>query len=177
MRARVYGLLAEFNSPSEILTATRRAYSEGYRKMDAYTPFPVHDLPAALGMRKNAVPFITLLGGILGGGTAFLLQWWINSIAYPINIAGRPMFSWPSFIVVTFEMTILFASLSAFIGSLALNGLPLPHHPIFNSQEFAAATRDKFFLCIEATDPRFDRDETERFLQTLNAHVVTEVPY
>jgi Alternative complex III, ActD subunit len=176
MKARVYGLLAEFDSPKEILTATRRAYLEGYRKMDAYTPFPVHDLADALGMKRTAVPFITLLGGILGGGTAYALQWWINTIAYPINIAGRPLHSWPSFIVVTFEMTVLFAGLAAFIGSLALNGLPMPHHPIFNSEEFSAASRDKFFLCIEATDPRFDRTDTERFLQTLNARAITEVP-
>jgi hypothetical protein len=144
--------------------------------MDAYTPMPVHDLADALGMKKNAVPFITLLGGLLGGGTAYALQWWINTIAYPINIAGRPMHSWPSFLVVTFEMTVLFAGLAAFFGALAMNGLPMPHHPIFNSPEFAAASRDKFFLCIEASDPRFDRAETERFLQTLNARAVTEVP-
>lgn len=176
MKARVYGLLAEFDSPSEILTATRRAYTEGYRRMDAYTPMPVHDLADALGMKRTAVPFITLLGGILGGGTAYALQWWINTIAYPINIAGRPLHSWPSFIVVTFEMTVLFAGLAAFLGSLAMNGLPMLHHPIFNSPEFAAASRDKFFLCIEATDPRFDRTDTERFLQTLNARAITEVP-
>jgi hypothetical protein len=176
MRARVYGLLAEFDSPSEILTAARRAYAEGYRKMDAYTPFPVHDLADAVGMKRNAVPLVTLLGGILGGGTAYLLQWWINTIAYPINVAGRPLHSWPAFIVVTFEMTVLFAGLAAFIGSLALNGLPMPHHPIFNSEEFAASTRDKFFLCIEATDPRFDLVDTEQFLHTLNARAITEVP-
>ncbi len=176
MKPRVYGLLAEFDSPSEILTATRRAYTGGYRKMDAYTPFPVHDLADALGMKRNAVPLITLIGGILGGGAAYALQWWINTIAYPLNVAGRPLHSWPSFIVVTFEMTVLFAGLAAFFGSLALNGLPMPHHPIFNSDEFAAASRDKFFLCIEATDPLFDRVETERFLQTLNARAITEVP-
>lgn len=176
MKPPLYGLLAEFDTPSEILTATRRAYAEGYRKMDAYTPFPVHDLAEALGMQRNAVPFLTLVGGILGGSTAYLLQYWINTIAYPLNIAGRPMHSWPSFIVVTFEMTVLFAGLAAFLGALALNGLPTPHHPIFNSESFSASTRDKFFLCIETTDPMFDRAGTERFLQTLNPREVTEVP-
>lgn len=177
MRAPVYGLLAEFDSPSEIVAATRRAYAEGYRKMDAYTPFPVHHLAEALGMKKNAVPLVTLIGGILGGLTAYLLQYWINVIAYPINIGGRPLHSWPAFIIVTFEMTVLFAGIAAFAGSLALNGLPMPHHPIFNSEEFREATRDKFFLCIEATDPQFDMVDTERFLQELNARAVTEVPY
>lgn len=172
----LYGLLAEFDTPSEILTATRRAYAEGYRKMDAYTPFPVHDLADALGMRRNAVPLVTLIGGILGGLTAYMLQYWINVIAYPINVAGRPLHAWPSFIIVTFEMSVLFAGIAAFVGSLALNGLPLPHHPIFNSESFSSSTRDKFFLCIEATDPRFDRAETERFLQTLNPREITEVP-
>lgn len=176
MKPPVYGLLAEFDSPSELLTATRRAYVEGYRKMDAYTPFPVHDLAEALGMHKSFVPTITLVGGILGGLAAYLLQYWINVIAYPINIAGRPMHSWPSFIIVTFEMTVLFAGIAATFGMFALNGLPQPYHPIFNSEEFAASTRDKFFLCIEATDPRFDRADTQRFLQDLNPRAVTEVP-
>jgi hypothetical protein len=176
MNQTLYGLLAEFDTPSEILTATRRAYAEGYRKMDAYTPFPVHDLAEALGMHKTAVPLITLIGGILGGLTAYTLQYWINVIGYPLNVAGRPLHSWPSFIIVTFEMTVLFAGLSAFLGSLALNGLPLPYHPIFNSENFSSSTRDKFFLCIETTDPRFDRSATERFLQTLNPREITEVP-
>ncbi len=176
MRAPLYGLLAEFDSPSEILTATRRAYLEGYRRMDAYTPFPVHDLAEALGSKKSFVPTITLMGGLLGGGAAYALQYWINNIAYPLNIGGRPFHSWPSFIIVTFEMTVLFAGLAATFGMFALNGLPMPHHPIFNSEEFTAATRDKFFLCIEATDPRFERSETERFLRDLNPRAVTEVP-
>ena len=176
MSSTLYGLLAEFDTPSEILTATRRAYAEGYRKMDAYSPMPVHDLDRALGMEKNAVPLVTLIGGILGGSTAYMLQWWINTIAYPINVAGRPMHSWPSFIPVTFEMTVLFAGIAAFVGMLALNGLPMPYHPIFNAERFSFVTRDKFFLCIEATDPRFDRVETAEFLQALNPRAVTEVP-
>ena len=175
MKATMYGLLAEFDSPSEVLAATRRAYAEGYRKMDAYTPFPVHDLAEALGTHKSYVPMVTLIGGILGGLTAYLLQYWINTIAYPLNIGGRPFHSWPAFIVVTFEMTVLFAGIAATFGMFTLNGLPQPYHPIFNSEEFAAATRDKFFLCIEATDPRFERAETERFLMELNPRAVTEV--
>jgi len=176
MKPTLHGLLAEFDTPSEILTATRRAYLEGYRNMDAYTPFPVNDLDKALGMQKSAVPLITLIGGILGGGTAYILQWWINTIAYPINVGGRPLHSWPSFIPVTFEMTVLFAGFGAFFGMLALNKLPMPYHPIFNSEVYANATRDKFLLCIEATDPRFDRAETEKFLLALNPRSVTEVP-
>jgi hypothetical protein len=176
MKPSVYGLLAEFDSPSELLTATRRAYIEGYRNMDAYSPFPVHDLAEALGTRKSFVPTITLIGGILGGLTAYLMQYWINVIAYPINIGGRPFHSWPSFIIVTFEMTVLFAGIAATFGMFALNGLPQPHHPIFNSDEFAASTRDKFFLCIEATDPRFERSETEKFLQDQKPRAITEVP-
>jgi hypothetical protein len=176
MKAPLYGLLAEFDSPSELLAATRRAYGEGYRKMDAYTPFPVHDLAEALGTRKSYVPTITLVGGLLGGLTAYLLQYWINVIAYPINIGGRPLHSWPSFIIVTFEMTVLFAGLAATFGMFALNGLPQPYHPIFNSEEFAAATRDKFFLCIEATDPHFERTQTKKFLMDLKPRAVTEVP-
>ncbi len=175
MKAPLYGLLAEFDSPSEILTATRRAYLEGYRRMDAYTPFPVHDLAEALGSKKSYVPTLTLIGGLLGGGSAYMLQYWINNIAYPLNVGGRPFHSWPSFIIVTFEMTVLFAGIAAVFGMFALNGLPMPHHPIFNSEEFSAATRDKFFLCIEATDPRFERTETERFLLDLNPRAVTEV--
>ncbi len=176
MKATIYGLLAEFDSPSEVLAATRRAYAEGYRKMDAYTPFPVHDLAEALGSRKSYVPLVTLVGGILGGLTAYLLQFWINTIAYPLNIGGRPFHSWPAFIIVTFEMTVLFAGIAATFGMFTLNGLPQPYHPIFNSEEFAAATRDKFFLCIEATDPRFERMQTEQFLMELHPRAVTEVP-
>src|SRR5512146_646749 len=176
MRAPLYGLLAEFDSPSEILKATRRAYLEGYRRMDAYTPFPVHDLAEALGSKKSFVPTITLMGGLLGGGTAYALQYWINNIAYPLNVGGRPFHSWPSFIIVTFEMTVLFAGLAATFGMFALNGLPMPHHPIFNVPRFAMATRDRFFLCIESTDPKFERAATRVFLEGLNPHSVEEVP-
>jgi hypothetical protein len=168
--------MAEFDTPSELLAATREAYREGYRKMDAYTPFPVEDLPEALGFEKTNVPLVTLLGGILGGCAAYGLQYWVHSIAYPLNIAGRPLHSWPAYIVVTFEMTVLFAGLASLFGMLALNGLPMPFHPVFNAERFAFATRDRFFLCIEATDPQFDLQATRQFLEALNPHVVMEVP-
>lgn len=176
MKPPLYGILAEFETPSELLTATRRAYLEGYRKMDAYTPFPISDLAEALGVHHTSVPLLCLIGGCLGGATAFLLQYWINVIAFPVNVAGRPLFSWPSFIPVTFEMTVLFAGFGAFFGMWALNGLPMPFHPIFNVERFAFATRDRFFLCIESSDPRFDPQTTRAFLESLNPHFVEEVP-
>ena len=177
MTPAVYGLMAEFETPTELLEATRRAYAEGYRRMDAYSPFPVPELPEALGVHKDHVSLITLTGGILGGGTAYLLQWWINTIAYPLNIGGRPYHSWPSFIIVTFEMTVLFAGLAAVFGMFALNGLPLPHHPVFNVKEFEKASRDRFFLCIEAVDPRFDLSATRSFLDGLSPIRIAEVPH
>ncbi|MFB3916866.1 MAG: DUF3341 domain-containing protein [Terriglobales bacterium] len=176
MRPPLYGIVAEFETPSELLTATRRAYLEGYRKMDAYTPFPIPDLAEALGFHENWVPLLCLIGGILGGSVAFLLQYWINVIAFPVNVGGRPLFSWPSFIPVTFEMTVLFAGFGAFFGMWALNGLPMPFHPVFNVERFAFATRDRFFLCIESSDPRFDPQTTRAFLESLNPHFVQEVP-
>jgi hypothetical protein len=168
--------MAEFDTPEEILKAARRAHAEGYRKMDAYTPFPVHNLAEAIGFSKPLVPAVVLLGGILGLLTAYLLQYWINTIAYPINVGGRPFHSWPSFIIVTFEMTVLFAGIAAFFGTLAMNGLPMLNHPVFNVERFTSASRDKFFLVIEATDPRFDLEHTLKFLETLNARFITEVP-
>jgi len=145
--------------------------------MDAYTPFPVEGLADVIGFRKTAVPLIVLIGVLLGTATAFLLQYWINVIAYPVNIGGRPFNSWPAFMIVCFELTILFGGITAVVGMLALNGLPLPYHPVFNSTRFEAASRDKFFLCIEAVDPKFDRAETERFLAGTNPRAVEEVPY
>jgi hypothetical protein len=123
------------------------------------------------------VALIVLIGGILGGLSGYLLQYWINVINYPLNVGGRPYHSWPSFIIVTFEMTILFAGISGVVGMLALNGLPMPYHPVFNVPRFKEATNEKFFLCIEAADPKFDRAETERFLASLNARNISEVPH
>jgi len=173
----VYGLMAEFESGPEVLVAAQKAYAEGYRNMDAYSPQPVHGLAEAIGFKKNRVATICLVGGLLGLATAYLLQVWINLIAYPLNVAGRPEHSWPSFIIVTFELTILFGGLSACIGMFAMNGLPMPYHPVFNVPQFASVTRDRFFLCIEAVDPQFDMTATRTFLESLAPESVAEVPY
>jgi len=177
IEARLYGLMAEFETPTDIVRAATRAHEEGYRRMDAYSPFPVEGLSEAIGFPKDQVALVCLCGGLMGLFTAYVLQYWINVISYPINIGGRPFHSWPSFIVVSFELTILFGGLSAAIGMLAMNGLPMPYHPVFNAPNFAAATRDRFFLCIESTDPRFDVADTRKFLLSLDPREVTEVPY
>jgi Alternative complex III, ActD subunit len=171
----LYGLMAEFESPGALLEATRRAHAEGYRKMDAYTPFPVEELAEALGFHDKWVPLVVLGGGIAGGLSAYGLEYWVSVIAYPLNVGGRPPHSWPAFIPVTFELTVLFAAFAAVIGMLLLNGLPRPYHPVFNAPRFALATRDRFFLCIEAGDPKFDRTATRRFLEGLAPREVTEV--
>ncbi|MEW6733376.1 MAG: DUF3341 domain-containing protein [Acidobacteriota bacterium] len=176
-RPPIYGLMAEFNQLQELVNATRRAYAEGYRKMDAYTPFPVEELSEALGFHHNRLPIIVLIGGILGGIGGYLLQYYVSVIDYPIIIGGRPMHSWPSFIPITFETTVLLAALFAVLGMLALNGLPMPYHPVFNVDRFVLATRDRFFLCIEATDPKFDRTATAEFLNSLQPREVSEVAY
>ncbi len=177
IRPPIYGLIAEFDTPTEIVVAARRAHEEGYRRMDAYSPFPVEGLAESIGFKRNRVSLVCLVGGLLGLATAYVLQYWISFIAYPVNIGGRPFHSWPSFIIVTFELTILFGGLSAAIGMLVMNGLPLPYHPVFNVPSFSAATRDKFFLCIEAADPRFDRMATYAFLSSLDPNTITEVPH
>lgn len=171
----LYGLMAEFAAPEMLLEASRRAFAEGYRRMDAYSPFPVDGLAEAIGFHKTRIPLIVLIGGLLGCLGGFYLQYWISVIDYPLNIGGRPLNSWPAFIPVTFELTILVAALSAVLGLLALNGLPMPYHPVFNVERFQFATRNRFFLCIEAIDPKFDRDATRRFLAGMNAQGVYEV--
>jgi hypothetical protein len=176
-RPPVYGLLAEFASPTDLLVAVRRARSEGYKVMDAYTPYPIEEVAEALHFHERRLPLIVLLGGIAGGLAGYLLQYWTSVVDYPLNVGGRPFHSWPAFIPVTFETTVLVAALSAVLGMLALNGLPMPHHPLFNAPRFALATRDRFFLCIEAADPQFDREGTLRFLQRLEPRSVTEVEW
>lgn len=176
-RAPIFGLLAEFDSPTELTLAARRAYDQGYRKMDAYSPFPIEEVSEAIGFGYSRVPLVVLVGGLLGCIGGYLMQYWISALNYPINIGGRPLNSWPAFIVVTFEMTILGGALFAVFGMLALNGLPMPYHPTFNVDRFAFASKDRFFLCIEAADPRFDRTLTEEFLRTLNPKHVSEVPH
>jgi len=171
----LYGLMAEFDNPTELMKAARATYAAGYRNIDAYTPYPIEELADVIGFEKTRVPLVCLLGGILGGLSGYLLQYWINNISYPLNIGGRPFHSWPAFIIVTFEMTILFGGLSAVIGMLGLNGLPAPYHPVFNNPRFSAVSRDRFFLCIEAADPQFDPERARQFLSAFNTVDIAEV--
>ena len=166
--APIYGLMAEFHSPESLLHAAERASREGFKRMDAYTPFPIEGLAEALRIGPTRVPLMVLIGGLIGCIGGFLLQYWIAVIWYPLNVGGRPLNSWPAFIPVTFELTILLAALAAFLGVLALNGLPMPYHPVFNVPQFELASRNRFFLCIEAADPRFERDGTQKFLESLS---------
>ena len=174
-RPPIYGLMAEFNDPNELVAAARSARDVGYRQLDAYTPFPIEELHEALGSHHTRLPLVVLLGGLAGCVGGYGLQYWASAIAYPLNVAGKPLHSWPAFIPVTFECTILGAALAAVLGMLALNGLPMPYHPVFNVPRFALASRNRFFLCIEAKDPKFDLEGTRRFLETLNPREVTTV--
>ena len=177
-REGVYGLLAEFETPGDLVRAAQQARQDGWRRMDCYTPYPVEEAAEAIGFHRNKVPLLTLIGGLMGGSAMFLLQAWVSILAYPLNIAGRPMYSWPAFIVPTYEWTILFAGLSAAFGMLALNGLPSLYHRLFNAPNFRdGATTDKFFLCLEALDPKFDRAETKAYLEKFKPNSVVEVEY
>jgi len=171
----IHGLLAEFDDPNALVAATAKAHHEGYRAMDAYAPFPIEELHHAIGAPPSRLPMIVLVGGVIGCLGGFALQSWANALAYPINVAGKPFIAWPMFIPVTFECTILGAALAAVFGMLALNGLPHPYHPIFNHARFAAASTDKFFLCIEARDPKFSLERTQAFLRALGSREVTTV--
>jgi hypothetical protein len=173
----IYGLMAEFDNPTALVNATRAARDKGFRKLDAYSPFPIEELSEALHLHKNRLPLIVLLAGICGGLLGYYLQYFVTVWYFPINIAGRPLHSWPSYIVITFEVTILFAAISTVLGLLALCGLPMPYHPVFNVPRFAAASRSRFFLCIESTDPLFDRDRTVEFLESLEPREVSEVAH
>ena len=175
-RSHTYGVVGEFVTEHELIHAAEKAREAGYRHFEAYAPFPVEGLSEAMGLKRNKVPLITLIGGLCGGLGGFFFQYWVNVSAYPMIIAGRPLNSWPAFIPVTFELTVLGASLSAVFGMLALNGLPQPHHPLFNVERFCKhATTDRFFLCIEARDKKFDLAEASRFLQGVDARHVSEV--
>ena len=171
----IYGLMAEFDNPTSLVEAARAAREKGYRKLDAYSPFPIEELTDALHLHHNKLPLLVLLGGIAGGLAGYLLQYYVTVVYFPINIAGRPLHSWPSYIIIAFETTILFASISAVLGMLALCGLPMPYHPTFNVPRFALASRNRFFLCIESRDPLFDRARTIEFLETLGPREVSEV--
>lgn len=176
-RPPIYGLLAEFADPTELVAAARRVHEAGYRRVEAYSPFPIEELTEALGFRRNRLPLIVLLGGITGALTGYLMQYWTAAVAYPINVGGRPFHSWPAFIPITFEMTVLFAAVSAVLGMLALNGLPMPYHPVFNVPRFALASRERFFLLIASVDPLFDAVETRRFLERLLPRQISEVEW
>jgi Alternative complex III, ActD subunit len=174
---RLYGLMAEFETPGALIAATEKSREAGYRKLDAYAPYPIEELVHALGHHHSKLPLMVLGGGIVGCLAGLGLQVYVNAFAYPLNIGGKPVLSWPAFVPVTFEMTILCASLTAVLGMLALNGLPTPYHPVFNLPRFSAASRDRYFLCIEATDPRFHPEGTRQFLEAQSPTEVSEVEY
>jgi hypothetical protein len=171
----VYGLVAEFDTPEDVLAAARLAREAGYRRMDAFSPFPVEGLSEALGHRDKLIPYIMLAGGIAGGVGGFAFLTWTTVIDYPLNIGGRPLFAWPSFIPITFELTVLLSALSGILGMFVLNGLPEPYHPLFEAKNFDRASSDRFFLAVEARDPRYDSTETRAFLENLNPLAVQEL--
>jgi hypothetical protein len=175
-RAGTYGIMAEFDSVPTLLDAANRTRQAGYRKIDAYSPFPVEGLAEAVGFDRDEVPLVVLIGGVIGGLTGYLMQYWISVVDYPVNVGGKPYHSWPAFMVVTFEMTILFAGISAVLGMLALNGLPMPYHPVFNAPRFAFASKDRFFLIVFSSDPNYNPLEVHRFLEGLRPRSISEVP-
>ncbi len=172
---QVHGLIAEFDDPDTLLEATAKAHEAGYRTMDAFAPYPVHGLAEAMGVRKTAVSFFTLCGGLTGAATGFGMQYFASVIHYPYSIGGKPLDSWPSFIPITFELTILFGAFAAFGSMLLLNGLPRPHHPVFNAKRFERASSDGFFLCIEKTDVQYDTEQRKAFLEGRGPVEVSEV--
>lgn len=171
----LYGIVAEFDKPDEIVRAAKGMSAEGYHKMEAYTPFQVKELSEVITVRRPLMPLIVLIGGIIGGLTGFTMQYYAAAVSYPLNVAGRPLNSWPAFIPITFEMTVLVAALFGFFGVLIINGLPQPYHPIFNAERFALASQSRFFLCVEANDPKFDPEATRRLLVSLQALSVSDV--
>lgn len=173
----IYGVIAEFDSADQLLDATKRAYSEGYRKMDAYSPFPVHGLSEALGPDDNRIKWLIFLAGCAGVAAGVALEWWVSTQAYPHNVGGKPYWSWPLFVPPAYECMILFAAGAAFFGMFALNGLPKPHHPIFEAKRFELASQDRFFLCIESDDPRYDHEAAKTFLNGMPGAEVSEVIY
>jgi hypothetical protein len=174
-KPQIYGLMAEYVDPEKLVEAAGRAYAEGYRKMDAYSPLPVEGLAEALGFTHNRMPLLVLIGGLTGTATAFAMMYFSAVINYPINVGGRGLNSWPAFVPIMFELTILFGAFAAVFGMLGLNGLPMPYHPVFNAPDFAKASRSRFFLCIEARDPKFDVVATRQFLEGLGPRRVVEV--
>jgi hypothetical protein len=176
VKPTVYGLLAEFDSPTRLLEAVRCARREGYDRLEAFTPIPVEGLREELGRRRSWLPLIVLLGGVAGAALGYVVQYYTNAIDDPLNVGGRPLNSWPAFLVVTFEVAVLVAALTAVVAMPILSGLPMPYHPVFNVPRFALASRNRFFLCVRATDPHFDANGTRRFLDELRPQGVWEVP-
>ena len=174
-QSRIYGLMAEFSAAEQLIEAAHRTHDAGYVRVDAFSPFPIEGLADAIGFRHTRLPLVVLIGGITGCVTGYLLQYYASAVSYPINVGGRPLNSWPAFIPITFELTILFAAVSAVFGMLILDGLPTPYHPVFNVPRFALASRDRFFLCIKARDPKFDVVKTRVFLEGLNPREVNTV--
>ncbi len=172
---RLYGVMAQFDNPSRLVVAARETYAAGYRQINGYSPFPIEELTEAIGFKRTTLPLIVLAGGIIGALGGFFMQYWMEVIDYPINVGGKPFNSWPAFIPITFECTVLVASFAAVLGMLALNKLPQPYHPVFNAPNFALATRDSFFLVIESKDPKFEHNEAKRFLKTLEPMDVCDV--
>src|SRR6202007_1416907 len=175
-RDPIYGIMAEFDSAQALVDAAKKTHEAGYQKIDAYSPFPIEGLAEEIGFHRNEVPLVVLIGGLIGGCSGYLMQWGMSAVDYPLNIGGKPPHSWPAFIVITFEMTILFAGISAVFGMLALNGLPMPYHPVFNVPRFAFASKDRFFLIVFSSDPRYDGATTRQFLEQFHPRSIEEVP-
>jgi hypothetical protein len=172
---KLYGVMAQFDNPSQLVAAARSAYAAGYRQINGYSPFPIEELDEAIGFKRTTLPYIVFAGGVLGALGGFFMQYWMEVVDYPLIVGGKPFNSWPAFIPITFECTVLGAAFAAVFGMLALNKLPQPYHPVFNAPSFALATRDSFFLVIEAKDAKFDHDEAVRFLKNLDPRVVVDV--
>jgi len=171
----LYGVMAEFENPTDLVAAARRVYAAGYRRINGYSPYPIEELSEAIGFTRTSLPLIVFIGGVLGGLGGFFMQYWIEVINYPINVGGKPYNSWPAFVPITFETTVLCAAFAAVLGMLVLNKLPQPYHPVFNVPNFALATRDRFFLAVEANDPKFNHDEVVALLKSLDAMEVNDV--
>lgn len=175
-QAELHGILGQFDDAGSLVAAAKQTHEAGYAQVDAYSPYPIEELPAAIGMHRTRLPLVVLIGAIAGGVLGYALQYYVSAIAYPLNVGGRPLHSWPSFVPVTFEMTILGGALSAVLGMLALNRLPHPHHPLFAVEAFTRASRDGFFLCVEAVDPQFDAATVRALFDRLGATEVIDVP-
>jgi hypothetical protein len=171
----LYGVMAEFDTPTDLVAAARRTYEAGYRRINGYSPYPIEELSEAIGFTHTSLPLIVFIGGVVGGLSGFFMQYWMEVINYPLNVGGKPYNSWPAFIPITFECTVLCAAFAAVLGMLVLNKLPQPYHPVFNAPNFALATRDRFFLVVEANDPQYDHDAIVTFMKNLNATEVNDV--